>query len=98
MMPEGKGGAMFTNWYRYTVAATLLGMEAQRVIGLRFLVMAVGGSSAQAEAERMVIEKIVALTRAWGMLALGRSPTSIIRHYRSQVRSNERRLSQLHRR
>jgi hypothetical protein len=89
---------MFTNWYRFTVAATLLGMEAQRVMGLRFLVMAAGGSSARAEAQRMVGEKIVSLTRAWGMLALGRSPTAIIRHYRSRVRSNERRLSQPNRR
>ena len=88
-----KGPRMLTNWYRYASAAVLLSFEAQRVIALRLVVLAAGGSSAQSEAQRMMVEKTVAFLRAWTLLALGRSPTSILRHYRSRVRANERRLS-----
>ncbi|HEY1612606.1 MAG TPA: hypothetical protein VGF97_02795 [Rhizomicrobium sp.] len=71
----------------------MLGLEAQRVIWLRMIKLASGGSAAQIEAERMVSEKIVAAIDANRRLAAGQSPTAIIRKYRRQVRANARRLS-----
>ena len=47
---------MFKFWYD----ATMLSFEAQRVIGLRMMKLAGGGKNAQAEANRMVMEKIAA--------------------------------------
>jgi hypothetical protein len=40
----------------------------------------------------MVVEKVVASMRAGAMLSMGRPTASIVRHYRSTVRANERRL------
>ena len=45
---------MFKFWYD----ATMLSIEAQHVIGLRMMKLAMGGKHAQAEASRMVTEKI----------------------------------------
>jgi len=85
---------MFNIWMRFMFESTFLGLEAQRVIVLRMITMAAGGSRAQAEAQRMITEKLVALIRGGAMLTMGRPPTSVVRHYRSRVRANERRLSQ----
>jgi len=85
---------MFNIWMRFMFESTFLGLEAQRVIVLRMITMAAGGSRAQAEAQRMITEKLVALIRGGAMLTVGRPPTSVVRHYRSRVRANERRLSQ----
>jgi hypothetical protein len=41
----------------------------------------------------MVSEKMFATVSALGMMMLGRSAEFVVRHYRSQVRANERRLS-----
>ena len=85
---------MFSMWMRFMFQSTLLGFEAQQVIALRMIAMAAGGSRAQAEAHRMITEKLFALFRGGAMLTAGRPPTSVVRHYRSRVRANERRLSQ----
>jgi hypothetical protein len=85
---------MFGMWMRFMFESTLLGLEAQRVIVLRMIAMAAGGSRAQAEAQRMITEKLVALFRSGAMLTAGKPATSVVRHYRSRVRANERRLSQ----
>ena len=69
---------------RLTHDAVMLGLEAQRVIGLRLIKLSSGGPAAQAEAFRMVSEKSAALTEA-GL-------TLVIRRYRTRVRSNKRRL------
>lgn len=83
---------MFSMWMRLASQFALLALESQRVIAMRMLVIAAGNSRAQAEAQRMVREKLFAAIRVAGMLTLGEQPTSVLRHYRSRVRANERRL------
>ena len=48
---------MFQNWMRLTRDAVLLGVETQRVMGLRLIKLSRGGRAAEAEAVRMVEEK-----------------------------------------
>jgi hypothetical protein len=84
---------MFTNWMRLTRDAFLLGVEMQRVVGLRWVKLSRGGRAAEAEAVRMVTEKTIALAEAGMTLARGGSAGTVIRRYRSHVRSNKRRLS-----
>jgi hypothetical protein len=86
------GDNMSRNWMRLTHDAVMLGLEAQRVIGLRLIKLSSGGPTAQAEAWRMVSEKTAALAEAGLTLARGGSAGSVIRRYRTHVRSNKRRL------
>jgi hypothetical protein len=83
---------MSRNWMRLTHDAVMLGLEAQRVIGLRLIKLSGGGPAAQAEALRMVSEKTAALAEAGLTLARGGSAGRVIRRYRTHVRSNKRRL------
>ena len=48
---------MFRNWMQLTHDAVLLGLESQRVMGLRLMKLSRGGRPAQAEALRMISEK-----------------------------------------
>jgi hypothetical protein len=75
-----------------TDAATLA-LEAQQVMALRATRLAAGGAAAQTEAARMVSEKVVAYAEASTMLALGKSPHTVMRRYRTLVRANSRRLT-----
>jgi hypothetical protein len=50
---------MFGSWLA-VAEGTLLGFEAQRVIALRAMKIAAGGSSARSEVSRMVTEKVSA--------------------------------------
>ena len=84
---------MIRLWFVCAVDATLLALEAQRVVALRMAAMASGGARAQAEAQRMVAEKIWAAIHAWPMIWRDGSPSKVLGHYRSRVRANERRLS-----
>jgi hypothetical protein len=77
---------------RLTHDAVMLGLEAQRVIGLRVIKLSGGGPAAQAEALRMVSEKTAALAEAGLTLARGGSAGRVMRRYRTHVRSNKRRL------
>jgi hypothetical protein len=52
---------MMRNWMRVASDAVMLGLEAQRVIGLRLMKLSRGGRGAEAEALRMVTEKASAL-------------------------------------
>ena len=77
-----------------------LGLEAQTVIALRLMKLAAGGVEAQAEAQRMVSEKIDAAMVANRHLAAGlmagsttSGPRKALAHYRKKVRANRRRLS-----
>ena len=70
-----------------------LNLEAERVIRLRLAAVAQGGPSALPEIRLMVMEKIVALLHATGMLARGGSARAVLFYYRSRVQANERRLS-----
>jgi hypothetical protein len=89
-------------WARLTLDAWSLGIEASAVIGLRTMKLAAGGSAAEAEAKRMVEEKLVAgieLQQRAMTGGLGLSPATAtahtIAHYRRKVRANQRRLTGL---
>ena len=78
--------------------AVTLAFESNRVIALRLAKLAAGGSSARAEASRMVSEKI---SEAWGTgvtLMTGGSTTKVIAQYRKRVAANARQLSRAKRR
>jgi hypothetical protein len=83
---------MIDQWLRLTFDATLLGLESQRVVSLRLARLAAGGVAAEAEAQRMVLEKGTAFLEAATTLALGGSAKTVISRYRTHVRANERRL------
>ena len=83
---------MLNSWVRLTLDTTLLGFETQRVVSLRLARLAAGGAAAEAEAQRMVLEKGTAFMEAAATLALGGSAGNVIRRYRTHVRANERRL------
>ena len=84
---------MLHHWLRLTLDTTRLGFESQRVMSLRLARLAAGGAAAEAEAQRMILEKGSAFFEAATTLALGGSASKVIRRYRSHVRANERRLS-----
>ena len=83
---------MFRIWMQMTSDAVRLGLETQRVIGLRLMKLSRGGRAAEAEALRMVSEKTSALAEAGTTLARGGSAGTVIRRYRTHVRANKRRL------
>lgn len=77
-----------------------LGMEASTVVGMRMLKLSQGGPAAEAEAERMVREKIgaamdlhmLAVTGALGTNS-HRAAAKTVSHYRRKIRANRRRLA-----
>ncbi len=86
-------------WLRFGLSAWALGVEASSVIALRMQKIARGGRAGEAEARRMVSEKIDAglnLQRMAVTGALGREPGSAASKtlgvYRRAVRANRRRL------
>lgn len=85
---------MFGSWWKLDMDATLLAMESQQVIALRLAKLATGGAAAQAEAQHMVTEKIMAAQEAALLIATGGSTAGVVAGYRRKVRANARRLSQ----
>jgi hypothetical protein len=83
---------MFGSWLA-VAEGTLLGFEAQRVIALRAMKIAAGGSSARSEVSRMVTEKVSAGAEAVAILTRGGSGRRVIRRYRTRVKANVRRVS-----
>lgn len=87
-------------WFRLGQDAWALGAESAAVMTLRTMKIAAGGAAAEAEARRMVSEKIeaaqalqvMALTGALGLTAPGVVDKSL-KHYRRKVKANRRRLS-----
>lgn len=71
----------------------MLGFEANRVVGLRVMKIALGGTGARREATLMVTEKIEAALEANTRLMSGASPDEILRMYRRRVSANAKRLS-----
>jgi hypothetical protein len=71
----------------------ILNLEASRVIWLRSLLLAKGGTRAQHEMGRMVTEKVAAASQAYAGMMLGRSAEKVVGDYRGVVRRNARRLS-----
>jgi hypothetical protein len=92
---------MLNPWISFSLKAWQLGLEAQNVIALRMLRLATGGARADAEATRMVTEKIVAAGEAQVAAAttviLGRKGHVVagkaLGAYGKRVRANKRRLS-----
>ncbi|MCJ2035322.1 hypothetical protein [Methylobacterium sp. J-068] len=84
---------MFGAWWKLGMDATMLAMESQQVIGMRLAMLSAGGSAAQAEAQRMVTEKITAASEAALLIAAGGSTARVVADYRRKVRANARRLS-----
>jgi len=80
---------MLPSWYNLAMLAA----ESQQVVWLRLVRLSGGGAKARNEAHRMVSEKMAAATHATGRLMLGDSPNKVVRHYRSKVKANARRLS-----
>jgi aromatic ring-opening dioxygenase catalytic subunit (LigB family) len=78
-------------WMKLTVDTTLLGLEAQGVIGLRLAQIALGQGS-PAEAQLMMTEKILALMDAVTIVATGGSAHAVVEDYRRRVQANARRL------
>jgi len=89
---------MFNPWLSIGLKAWQTALEAQSVMALR---MAAGGARAEAEASRMVTEKIVAAgeaqatTVAAAMRGLKKHVVAgkALNVYRKRVRANRRRLS-----
>jgi hypothetical protein len=80
---------MFKFWY----GAAMLSLEAQQVIALRMMKFAMGGAEAQAEASRMLTEKVSASMAAAATLMRGGTGHAVVSQVRRRVRSNSRRLS-----
>lgn len=80
---------MFKFWY----GAAMLSLESQQVIGLRMMKLAMGGKNAQAEASRMVTEKVAESMAVAMTLMSGGSGHAVVAQVRKRVRSNSRRLS-----
>jgi hypothetical protein len=92
---------MFNPWLELSLKAVHMGMEAQSVIALRLLRLATGGARMEAEASRMVTDKVAA-AEAKAVAAVsalnGRSPRVVVsqapRVVKKRVRgANKRRLS-----
>ena len=83
---------MFGIWLA-AAEGTLLAFDARRVIALRMMKIAAGGSSARGEVSRLMTEKVSAAVEAVAILTRGGSGRRVIRRYRTRVRANVRRLS-----
>jgi hypothetical protein len=71
----------------------MLGIQANRVVGLRMMKLMLGGKSARREARLMVTEKIHADLEANARIMAGASTDQVIRIYRRRVAANAKRLS-----
>ena len=87
------GPRAFSNWLKFAFDVNLLTLEAQQVIAMRMMKLALGGAKGAKEASRMVSEKALAAGEAGLKLAGGRSGHSVVKHYRRKVRANHRRLA-----
>lgn len=84
---------MYDSWLRLGFDTVRLGLEAQTVVALRLAKLSRGGEAAQAEAQRMVTEKMEAAAEAAMTLATGGTAERVVRDYRRKVRANAQRLS-----
>lgn len=74
-------------------AFALLALEAQRVVELRLMKLAWGGSEGCAEVQQMVGEKVSAFIEASGTLMTGGSCDAVVARYREHVAANTQRLT-----
>lgn len=80
---------MFPSWFN----VMMLTFEAQQAIWLRTMRLALGGAAAEAEASRMISEKVAANAAATRALMGGASADRVVKGYRRKVRANIKRLS-----
>jgi hypothetical protein len=80
---------MFFPWY----TILMLGLESNRVIGLRLMKLAGGARAAQDEARLMLSEKVNASFEAGAVLMQGGGVLSVVDRYREHVAENSDRLS-----
>lgn len=71
----------------------MLGMESNRVIGLRLMKLMLGGKSARREARLMVREKVHVGLKANARMMAGASVDELVQLYRRRVAANAKRLS-----
>lgn len=97
---ESKALTIPNPWLSFGLKARQIGLEAQGVIAVRMLRLSAGGARAEAEASRMVTEKILAADEAQMAAAAvmsGRKKHVVARKalnvYGKRVRANRRRLS-----
>jgi hypothetical protein len=83
---------MLGTWMKLALDTSMLALEAQQVIGLRLMKLALGGPMATREANRMVAEKVIALGESAAKVATGSTTRSVVKGYRKKVRANRRRL------
>ena len=83
---------MIKAWLELAFDAAHLGLEMQQVVGLRMIKFACRMEGCEAEVERMVAEKTIAMTEAAVILAAGGSVSEVLQRYRSHVRANRNRL------
>jgi hypothetical protein len=84
---------MLGSWLKVVRDCAEISLQAQQVVALRFMKIASGGEAANAEASRMIAEKMVAAKEAAVILASGGTMRRIVRRTRQRVRANARRLS-----
>jgi hypothetical protein len=92
---------MFNPWFALSLKAMQMGMEAQSVIALRMLRLASGGARMEAEATRMVTEKVAAAAEAQAVAAVATISghpqhvvaTKALKVFKKRVRANKRRLT-----
>ncbi len=92
---------MLNPWLALSFKAVQMSVEAQSVIALRMLRLASGGARMEAEATRMVTEKVAAAAEAQAAAAgaaIRGHPQHVIadkalKVFKRRVRANKRRLS-----
>ena len=82
---------MLESWMRLAWETTLLGLEAQSVVGMRLSQIAMGQGT-PAEAQLMVSEKLLAFMDATTTVAAGGSAHLVVDSYRQRVQANAERL------
>jgi hypothetical protein len=91
---------IWNSWFALSSQAALLSFEAQGVMALRMMRLAAGGARGRSEAQRMITEKIAALTEAQAAAAAAamtgrndhRAAKKVMDVYQKRVRGNRRRL------
>lgn len=92
--------SILTPWFKLSCDLSRLAYEAQALVALRLFAMATGGVPMLAEAQRMVPEKVAALSAANAILASGaldahpeKTAAKVVALYRDRVKANKTRLS-----
>ena len=80
---------MFSRWIKLSFDTAMLGIETQRVVGLRMVRIGAGGPPRRLKRFGCFQRRGGALAEAAMTIASGGSPEKIIRRYRTHVRSNK---------